>query len=247
MQLLARLFLAAALLASGLAARADFAITNLTGLSAEKNLSLTYITALSWSSGTTITGSVDIGTADTGKEIFLTSAVTAASGSPTLTAASTTVNGTAVTKCTTSNGATSNSQECAFVYVPTAAGSVTITATYSATLTSGRLGVYRVLNRPNRGNNQTDAAVCNSAGATSCAISTTTISGNGIWFAVHMHQNTNATTSPTDTVADLEATVGTNRFALNSRQFAVGTSVTPTDTWSWTGSVAVRSASWAFQ
>lgn len=239
-KLLAGLIAVVAIVASIVGVRAGFLINSYS----VRPYQLEFLTTLTWSSGTTITGSVDIGPVNATKEIFIVSGV-AGSSSPTLTAATTTVNAVAVTKNTTSLSATSNELSGARVSVPTAGGSVTITATYSGTLTSGVVGIYRVLNRPGIGANESDGSSATAASGTSIALNATTIGDNGIWLGLALHANNNATTSPTGTTADVDVNIGANRINIASRPVQI-TGSTPTDTWSWTTSVANRAVSWAF-
>jgi hypothetical protein len=230
--------------------RADFIVNQYLGFhvaSAAGPFSLEYLTAIQWTSGTTISGAVDIGAADASKEIFITAMVveTGGGGTPTLDAATTTVDGVASTKCTTFVGTTAQEIACAFAAVPTSAGSVTVTATYNLTLLSGRICVYKVLNRPGIGNNETDADQASTTG-TSLALSLNTIPANGFWLAMHRHANTNATTSPTGPAVDSDVSAASARWNCTSRGIGVEAGTTPTDTWSWTGSVAARQASWSF-
>lgn len=229
-------------------AAAMFGVTNLAGFGATSGAtaySVVHLGSLTWSSGSTITGSIDIGAADSNKEIFLVTANIGNGSVRTLTAASTTVDGNAVTKFTTESNPTGNvSHAGGFVATPTSAGSVTITATFSGTLSSGIVGVFAVYSRPKTsGSNQTDAASATASG-TSVSVSATTINVNGIWFASHVHNNTNATTWNNGT-NDNDVTNGSARYAVAHRDVQ-GSSSTPTDTFSWTGSVGSGVTSWAF-
>lgn len=207
--------------------------------------SITYLGSIQFSSGTTITGSIDIGAADADKEIFVTSAVVCSSGSPTLTAASSTVAGSAVTKATSEGVFAQTSFTCAFVALPSASGSQTVTMTYAVTLAGGWISVYKVISRPNKPNNQTDASTGNVASGTTLTVNATTINDNGIWLAAHRHGNNNATTGPTGTVInDSDSDAGANRYQFSHR--IPEATNTPSDVWSWTGSVLARSYSWAF-
>lgn len=204
--------------------------------------SVTYLGSCSWSTGSTISCSIDLGVQSSWKEIFLVSATRGASAR-TLTAASTTIAGTAVTKCTTENTTATAAQACGFATV-TATGSQTVTATYSSTLVSGSFSVYSVISRPNAGNNQTDAAGTTAAAATSCTVNATTINANGIWFgAIARAGTTSAFTSPA--TEDNDVATGSDRSAQSSRGIQ-GSSSTPSDTWSWITSNNAGCASWAF-
>ena len=208
--------------------------------------SVVYKGTIAWSSGSTISGSVDIGAADAAKEIFLVSNAVGNGAFRTLTAASTTVDGNAVTKFTTEfNPAGALGLAGGFVAVPTSSGSVTITATYSGTLVSGVVAVYAVYSRPKTsGSNETDSSSNSASSVTSITVSGTTINDNGIWFGTHVHFNTNATTSPA--AEDYDASQGAStQFVMCSRDVQVSSS-TPSDQWSWTGSVNARAASWSF-
>ncbi len=203
---------------------------------------VTYLGLLTWSSGSTISGSINIGAVHSKKEIFLVS-TTRGSAARTLTAASTTVAAVAVTKATTEQTSQNYGIACAFAATPTQSGSVTITCTYSGALTSGTVAVYSVVNRTNIGANQTDAAVQSSASNNGQTLNTTTINANGIWFGGCGHANTAATTSPATEDSDVAS--GGVACVQCHRDFQ-GSSSTPSDTWSWTGSAACAVISWAF-
>lgn len=204
---------------------------------------ITHVGNITWSAGSTISGSVDIGDAHSQKEVFLVSVSTAASGRS-LTAASTTVDGVAVTKATTEVVGTSSSRHCAFVSLPTQSGTVTVTATYSGALTGGVVSVYTVLNRVSIGANQTDSGTASSGATTSNVINTTTIPAGGVWFGCHIHGGTAVTASPA--IEDFEDNTGTGRSVTNHRAFGVDGGTTPTDTWSWAGIQSAAAVSWAF-
>lgn len=206
--------------------------------------SVTYLGTILYSTGSTITGSLNIGELNKYKEIFILSTVLGSS-SPRLLAASSTVDGIVVTAATTSLGATTTDLAAAFVSVPRSAGSVTITTTYSNTVTAGNISVYKVINRPFFGSNEFSGGSANAASGTTSTLSATVIPGNGLWFAVHGHSNNGATTPPSGTTQDSDLATGSVQFAHGSRVIQSSGS-TPTDVWSWTGSVANRSVSWAF-
>ena len=197
--------------------------------------------------------SIDIGAAHTNREIFLV--CTTGADSDTLVAASTTVNGVAVTKATsefTSAAPAPIVQSCAFAAVPNGAGFVTVTATYSGGLLSGALvAVYRVVNRPGKGNNETDAstAYAGTGYETSVTIDGTTINAGGIWFGVLCVQKApGVPTPPSGTTADVDDSPGgTTRYQSCSRLIQAN-STTPSDTWSTSpgSNQELSASSWAF-
>lgn len=204
-------------------------------------------------SGKTLTASasIDIGAAHTNREIFLV--CTTSFGTGTLTAASTTVNGVAVTKASsefTSAAPNPCVQSCAFASVPNGSGSVTVTATYSGASNS-LIAVYRVVNRPGKGNNQTDAstAYAGTGYETSVTVSGTTINAGGIWFGVLcVYQAPSVPTPPTGTTADVDDSPNFDaKYQVCSRLIQAN-STTPNDTWNTSaGSNQELSAStWAF-
>lgn len=220
-----------------------------TGAAGGGAFEVSFCGSISWSSGSTITGSVDIGAADSTREIFLVSAVHA-SVSRTLTAASTTVNAVAVTKATNefveTYDTTFGIHAMAFATVAAGTGSVTVTATYSGALTGGIVGVYRVVRRAGIGNNQTDADDGINLSGTTVTVNATTINANGLWFGSFIREGTGGTvTPPTGTVEDVEASNGTARITINSRAIQVNSS-TPSDVWTASTSATLSAASWAF-
>jgi hypothetical protein len=192
------------------------------------------------SPGNVYSGTFDIGSAHGNKEIFLVA--TGFGSSRTLTAASTTVAGIAVTKATSESTSSSIFISCAYVDVSGIGGSQTITVTMSNTVSGMRVGVYEVLNRVGSGN-EDDYTTTNSAGATSFSHTTTTISNNGFALAGFCKSGTAAVT---ETNIDEDAEIFTTAtYWVGSRQVQVSGS-TPTLSWSWTGSVGYRAASWSF-
>lgn len=231
-------------------AAAMFGVTGLAGFGVTTSgtaYSIVDLGTVAWSSGSTISGSVNIGAADANKEIFIVTSTRGIGGTArTLTAASTTVDGNAVTKFTTEATETGQGYAVAggFVSVPTSSGSVTITATFSAALTGGQMEVFAVYSRPKTsGSNQTDQSGASGTGTT-CDANSTTINANGLWFGGSVHRNTNATTSPGD-FEPVDVTDTFNRFIVNYRSIQ-GSSSTPADQWSWSGSVVYICQSWSF-
>ena len=199
---------------------------------------------------TTASASIDIGAAHTNREIFL---VCTSTNTSTLTAASTTVNGVAVTKASsefTSAAPSPCVQSCAFASVPSGSGSVTVTATYSAA-PDALIAVYRVVNRPGKGNNQTDASTAyeGTGYETSVTVSGTTINAGGIWFGVLcVKKAPGVPTPPSGTTADVDDSPGgTTRYQSCSRLIQAN-STTPSDTWSTSpgSNQELSASSWAF-
>lgn len=206
---------------------------------------LEYIGTLEGSGGT-ISASFDIGEAHPEREIFIVSAARSGSGAITLDAATTTVDGIAVTKASTEGQFVSAGQyttlSCAYVSVPTGSGAVTIQAGYDR-LVGARIAAYRVVNRPGAGGGQADAD-SNSANSTSVSVSNTTIAVDQFWLGVCCSIVGGALGSPSGVTEDIEGNVSLNIGSFCSRGVQ-STSSTPTDTWS--GGSGFRSAaSWSF-
>lgn len=200
---------------------------------------------------TSASASIDIGEAHTNREIFLV--CTTSDSTATLVAASTTVNGVAVTKATsefTSAAPDPCVQSCAFAAVPSGSGSVTVTATYS-NMPAALVAVYRVVNRPGKGNNQTDAstAYAGTGFETSVTVTDTTISANGLWFGVLcVLVAPSVPTPPSGTTADVDDSPGgTTRYQVCSRAIQANSS-TPNDTWSTSSgsNQQLAASSWGF-
>ena len=182
----------------------------------------------------TASASIDIGEAHANREIFLV--CTTSNSTDTLTAASTTVNGVAVTKASsefTSAAPDPCVQSCAFASVPNGSGSVTVTATYP-TMPNALIAVYRVVNRPGKGNNQTDAstAYAGTGFETSVTVNGTTIDANGLWFGVFCGLLApSVPTPPSGTTADVDdSPIIDAKYQVCSRPIQ-GSSSTPSDTW----------------
>lgn len=197
--------------------------------------------------GVTISSSFDIGAAHPEREIFIVSAARSGSGTISLDAATTTVDGIAVTKATTEGQFTSTGPQyttlsCAFVSVPTGSGAVTVQAGYNRSVPA-RIAVYRVVNRPGAGGNQADAGSASST-STSVAVNGTTIAVDQFWLGVCCSIVGGALTPPSGVTEDVQGAVSINIASFCSRDIQ-GTSSTPTDTWS--GASGFRSAaSWSF-
>ncbi len=200
---------------------------------------------------TTASASIDIGAAHTNREIFLV--CTTSDSTATLTAASTTVNGVAVTKASsefTSAAPDPCVQSCAFAAVPSGSGSVTVTATYSA-LPHALIAVYRVVNRPGKGNNQTDASTAyeGTGFETSVTVSGTTINAGGIWFGVFCGLLApSVPTPPSGTTADVDdSPIIDAKYQVCSRLIQAN-STTPSDTWSTSAgsNQQLAASTWAF-
>lgn len=201
---------------------------------------VTYLGTISWSSGSSISGAIDIGAVHTKKEIFC---VAASSMIVSRSLNSVTVAGVTATLATTNYSGTVSHTGLSFVAMPTQSGSQTITATYSGTLIGGAMDVYSVRNRPGIGTNHVSTAG-NSSTATSVTLSTCVISINGIWFGTCGHGSTTATTAPSGTTVGSD-TIATYRYNFCYRQPALVGS-TPSDIWSWSDSQACRAGSWCF-
>lgn len=214
-------------------------------------LSITFCGGFTTGKSTSTSASIDIGAADPTREIFLVTAGTG--GANTLTAASTTVNGVAVTKATNEYVGTIGSlyynMACAFAHVPNGSGSVTVTVTHSGA-PGAYVGVYRVTGRKTIGANQNDASTNTAASGTSISLTGTTINAQGLWFGAYVNRlgGNSPYTYPSGTNLDYGSgfVSGNNANIIHSR--AVQTSgSTPTDTWtSKSSSTNIAAASWSF-
>lgn len=191
---------------------------------------------------------VDLGVEDPTREIFIV--VTGAySTNRTITAASCAINGVVPTKATNSDlsdlpGVVS----CLFATVPSGTTGTTVTIVLSGGLSSCAIHVYRVVGRPNIGSDAVDSATASTAGGTSVNIATVDISASQFMLAGHIHNNTNATTSPAvpaTMTENYDLTVDTIRTVAMSSTIQVSSS-TPSMTWSWSGIVEGKAAAWAF-
>lgn len=193
--------------------------------------------------------SIDIGAAHADREIFLV--CTTADSTATLTAASTTVNSVAVTKASSEFSTASAdpcTQSCAFAAVPSGSGSVTVDVTYSGITGGALISVYRVVGRPGKGNNQTDASNGTTASGTTVTVSGTTINAGGLWFgACNIVNAASVPTPPTGTTADVDDSPGSTwRYQTCSRAIQAN-STTPTDVWTTSGtSTQMAASTWAF-
>lgn len=214
-------------------------------------LSITYLGAIEYASGASISGPVDIGVADTRKEIFVVMSVTYPA-ERTLDSGS--VAGQAVTKFTTDFASTSAKQIGCFVSLPTQAGSQTVTLTFAGGFDADQLGsgvafVYKVLNRSNTSAQHTDAdgdSGDNYGGGTNTSITldATTIPAAGFWLATGIENNQNTVTWNNGSLDEEVDNL------LNNRSWGAhrdpGASSTPSDQFSWTGDNFCSGASWAF-
>lgn len=198
---------------------------------------LTYIGTAS-GSASSLTASFDLGTIHSKKEVFILATNT---GGFTVTAASTTVGGTAVTK----DGEFTAASNCVAVCrlsTPTAAGSTSITVSWGGS-SGAAFYVYVVVNRVSRGSGPTDSDSVTVIGGTSGNIALTTIASGGMWLACGSKSAGTAFSGPSSLSA-VSNSGGSTRFAW-SRAFT-GTGTTPSDTWSWTTAANSRMGSWAY-
>lgn len=191
-----------------------------------------------------INGAIDIGAADSSKEIFVVMAVTFAANR---TLAASTVAGETVTKFTNEFATDDDRATGCFVALPTQSGSQTVDMNFSGALGSGCAFVFKVLNRPGVGTNNTDSDGDAPAGATgnSITLDQTTISANGIWMAVGIENSTNTVSWNNGTVTDQTSVELSNR-AWCAHRTPQAASSTPSDDFSWTGNALRSGASWAF-
>jgi len=221
-------------------------IANMMLVGSGTSYELVYCGSLSGSKVSSVTGSIDIGSAHADREIFI---VSYSGTTATLTAASTTVNSVAVTKATSEHtgtvGSLGYSFAIGFAAVPSGSGSVTVTATYSAGCTP-KVAVYRVVGRPGKGNNETDSFSNTAASGTGVSLTGTTINAGGLWFGAYaVNSGSNIPTPPTGTSADYDFSSGAVYVQINSRPIQAN-STTPTDTWNSGTSTDMAASSWAF-
>jgi hypothetical protein len=207
--------------------------------------SISYLGMLSTVSGNTVTGSIDIGSADANREIFLVGVTSAGLLSASM--GSSSIAGTAPTKATNERTTSGGTISCCFATIPSASGAQTITLGYSGPPANGRVFVYRVLNRPGIGGNQNDYQGTDSVlGATSASLSSVTIPNDGFWIGGHLHNNTAATTPPASPIIEDEDVIVGSIRSWGGHSPVQVTGSTPTTTWSWTPSAAHVTAAWSF-
>lgn len=216
----------------------------ITGAS-DKPFSITYLGNVEFTSGESqLNGSIDIGVADPGKEIFVVAGVTFASAT---TFVDGTVAGVAVTKFTNEFSSSDDLNTGCFVALPSQSGSQTVDLNFSGTLGSGVAFVFKVLNRLGAGTNNTDSDGDAPAGATgnSVTLDQTTISANGFWLGVGIHNSTEAITWNNGTLTATRATDLSNVAWCAHRELQSASS-TPSDVVSWATNALRSAASWAF-
>lgn len=191
-----------------------------------------------------INGAIDIGAADPSKEIFVVMAVTFSADR---TLGASTVAGVTVTKFTDEFSSADDRATGCFVALPTQAGSQTVDMNFSGALGSGCAFVFKVLNRPGVGTNNTDSDGDAPAGATgnSITLDQTTIAANGIWLAVGIENSTNTVSWNNGSITDQKDVELSNR-AWCAHRTPQSASSTPSDVVSWTGNALRSGASWAF-
>ncbi len=198
--------------------------------------SLTYIGS-TLGTGSSLTASHDLGTAHSKKEVFILASNT---GGNTVTAASSTVGGVAMTKDSEFTAA-SNCVAILRLSTPTAAGSTSITITFSGS-SSSAFYVYVVQNRVSIGASQTGSSNDTSIGATSLSTSVAINSG-GMWLSCGSKSGGTGFSGPSSLGATADAN-GSTRYAW-SRAFT-GTGTSPGDSWTWTTGANGRNGAWAY-
>jgi len=211
--------------------------------------SITHLGNIAWSAGATISGAIDLGAADVGKEIFLVASTHGSAAGRTLTAATTTVGGLVVTKATTENFRSSDGNHCAFVDAASLGGSQTVTATFSGNLDTGVLAVFAVYNRNNKGSNQTDTSFDSDASDNTCDCTATTFNVDGFGFGAHVNGGTTANLLEQD-IYDPMTTVYnaapvTERLHIGYRAFQTA-AITPRDQWNMGANTTLLGTTWSF-
>lgn len=204
-------------------------------------LSLQFLGQLAWVAGAELNGNVDIGPADPKKEIFVINSVTFSADR---TLSSPLVDGVGCTLFTTQFSSSDDRQVGCFVNLPTQSGVVNVDMNFSGTLGSGVMFVYKVLNRPGFGTNNTDADG-NEGTGTQTALSGTTIQPNGLWLATGL-ENTTANVTWNNGALDGQQNTALGNRAWAASRIAPHILSTPSDVFSWSGSVLRSGASWAF-
>lgn len=184
-------------------------------------VSVTFIGTTAWSAGASISASHNIGTFQADLEVFMVCTGINITGLATLTAATSTVAGVAVTKATTeesgSPGASFVTNSCAFVS-PGVGGAQTCTATFSRTLTAGNMAIYRVTGRQVIAAQQTAGQANQSSANNNVTLAALTVNAGGFWLSSAVANQTNniTLTGPTIFTEDTDTTIGTSRCATYS-------------------------------
>ena len=188
--------------------------------------------------------SVSFGAADPTREIFVVfnSGVAAAR-----TVSSVTIGGVAATVCASAFSSASSRLSCAFAAVPTGAtGSIVIT--YSGQAQNCTIGVYRVVNRINKGADTTDFD-SNSSGTnvTTLGMSGCTVKQYGFILSTLIKSSTGVATVTGGAGITKDADPAADGFAKPKCSTPIQQAeTTPTITYNWTTAGTVAIAAWAF-
>jgi hypothetical protein len=195
-------------------------------------------------------GATDLGEEDPTREIFVLITGVTGGTERSLTIANCRINGIVPTKFTTSfsyDGTLSINGM--FATVPTGTTGTSITVAYSGAMANCTIHVFRVVNRPGIGTNQSSGANNDGdSGTTTSTINNVPIAANQFMLAAHMHSNIEKASAPTVPAGMTEvydsAVENINRNACFS---AIQTgSSTPNMVWSWSGSASNKAVAWAF-
>lgn len=212
---------------------------------------------LLWSSGATITGSVDIGDADSTREVFVVVA-TVTGGSPTgdLVEGSSSVNGVVLTHAATEGnglvaGATRQRHFCLYASVPTGSGSVSVTITMSGSQAKQGCiaAVFVVKNRVGQGNGESDAETTFQSGS-NASLTAVTIPAGGFELYVGTRDSAGGSltvsTSGTQQVS-IDANSGSDVVPIIvCSRGPVSSEQTPTDTFTRSGGNRLMATGWSF-
>jgi hypothetical protein len=187
--------------------------------------------------------SVDFGVTNPKREIFIQIIGTT---STTRSVSSVTIGGINATLSTSSPSSGTSAQRIAFATVPTeSTGSVVVT--FSGGCTACYISVYRVINRPNIGSNETDYNTA-PAGAigTSSSLSNVTTNANGFFIGNILIIGSPTNVSSNTYTLEGGATIESNYRGSLSLSRIGQASTTPTNTVTWTTSLSFRQTGWSF-
>jgi hypothetical protein len=193
---------------------------------------------------------IDFGAEDPAREIFVVITATTGGTERSLTIANCRINGIVPVKATTSyayNGTLNIN--CMFATVPTGTTGMAITVAYAGAMANCTIHVFRVVNRPGIGTNQSSGDNNDGdGGTTTSTVNAVTVGVNQFMLAGHMHQSIEKTTWPTvppGMTLKSESSVESNRNDAGFAPIQANLS-TPTMVWSWNGTANNKAVAWAF-
>lgn len=176
------------------------------------------------------------------REIFVTCIGSVPTGTPTL--ASATIGGVSAT-LQTSYAVTNTSQVCFFAAVPSGTTG-DIVLNFNSSFGNASIGVYRVINRPNKGNNATASGSGTGAGVTTVSLSTNiTVQANG--FLVGTVASTSVATVNSSSVFTVNGSSNIENYMGTTSYSRIGTtSISTNNTITFSTTESGRQAAWAF-